>query len=84
MELPTLAVLAVLGGNALLLAILLLLWQVRKELQEMVRRVRVDSHIMATNTQELASAIRTDEDSSNGPVLAVTEEKDASKSKKRR
>lgn len=45
MPVPFLIVIAVLWTNALLLGILLLLWQVRKELRAMVRRVRVDTDI---------------------------------------
>lgn len=71
---PFLIVIAALWTNALLFGILLLLWQVRKELRTMVRRVRVDTDIMTTSTTELASAIRNGD---KEPVLAVTEETNA-------
>lgn len=71
MPVSFLVVIAVLWTNALLLGILMLLWQVRKELKVMVRRVRVDTDLMTANTSELASAIRNGD---REPVLAVTEE----------
>lgn len=66
--------LAVLWTNALLLGILILLWQVRRELKNAARRMRVDANITAYKTAEIATAVR---DTGEHSVLAVEETSNA-------
>lgn len=66
--------LAVLWTNALLLGILILLWQVRRELKNAARRMRVDANITAYKTAEIATAVR---DTGENSVLAVEDTSNA-------
>lgn len=64
-------ILAVLWSNAFLLGIFILLWQVRRDLRNATRGMRVDANITAIKTAEIATAVK--DPSGPHPVLAVEE-----------